>query len=41
MSNGMERLSLEGRTALVTGAGAGIGSACAQLLGQRGARIAL
>jgi 3-oxoacyl-[acyl-carrier protein] reductase len=41
MTPGTERLSLEGRTALVTGAGAGIGRACASLLGRRGARIAL
>ena len=41
MTAGTERLSLEGRTALVTGAGAGIGKSCAALLGRRGARIAL
>ncbi len=41
MTSGTEKLSLEGRTALVTGAGAGIGRACAVLLGRRGARIAL
>jgi NAD(P)-dependent dehydrogenase (short-subunit alcohol dehydrogenase family) len=33
------RLSLAGRTALVTGGGAGIGAACASLLAARGARV--
>jgi 3-oxoacyl-[acyl-carrier protein] reductase len=33
-----DRLSVEGRTALVTGAAAGIGRATARLLGERGAR---
>ena len=41
MTDGMERLSLAGKTALVTGGAAGIGEACARLLGARGARIAL
>ncbi len=34
-------LSLEGRTALVTGASRGIGAACARLLSQAGAAVAV
>jgi NAD(P)-dependent dehydrogenase (short-subunit alcohol dehydrogenase family) len=34
-----DHLSLAGRTALVTGGGAGIGAACATLLAARGARV--
>ncbi len=41
MAQGTERLSLAGKTALVTGGAAGIGEACARLLGTRGARLAL
>jgi len=41
MTDSTSSLSLEGRTALVTGAAAGIGMACARLLGRRGARLAL
>ncbi|MBN34077.1 MAG: oxidoreductase [Rhodospirillaceae bacterium] len=41
MAYGTEKLSLSGRTALITGAGAGIGEACAHLLGHRGASLAL
>jgi NAD(P)-dependent dehydrogenase (short-subunit alcohol dehydrogenase family) len=35
----LEKLSLKGRTAVVTGAGQGIGFACAQALGEAGARV--
>jgi len=37
----MDRFSLEGRTALVTGASRGIGAAAARALDQAGARVAL
>jgi 3-oxoacyl-[acyl-carrier protein] reductase len=35
----MEKLRLDGRTAVVTGASSGIGAACARLLAEQGARI--
>jgi NAD(P)-dependent dehydrogenase (short-subunit alcohol dehydrogenase family) len=35
----LEKFSLKGRTAVVTGAGQGIGFACAQALGEAGARV--
>jgi len=35
----MEKMKLDGRVAVVTGAGQGIGAACAQALGEAGARI--
>ena len=35
----MSDQDFEGKVALVTGAGSGIGAACARLLGQRGARV--
>jgi len=35
----MEKLRLDGRVAVVTGAGQGIGAACAQALGEAGARV--
>ena len=41
MTKGTEKLSLEGRVAMITGAGAGIGMACSRLLGSRGAALAL
>ncbi|WP_169988512.1 SDR family NAD(P)-dependent oxidoreductase [Microbispora sp. H10836] len=37
----MNRPSFDGKTALVTGAAAGIGAACARLLVERGARVLL
>ncbi|MEM9724362.1 MAG: glucose 1-dehydrogenase [Pseudomonadota bacterium] len=36
---GLEAFSLKGKTALVTGAGAGIGAACAEALAQAGAQV--
>lgn len=41
MASASEPLSLEGRVAVVTGAGRGIGAATARLFAQAGARIAL
>ncbi len=37
----LEKLNLKGRTALVTGGGQGIGFACAQALGEAGAKIVI
>jgi NAD(P)-dependent dehydrogenase (short-subunit alcohol dehydrogenase family) len=37
----LEKLSLKGRTAVVTGGGQGIGLACAQALGEAGARVVI
>ncbi len=34
-------MSLKDRTALITGAGQGIGKACAEVFGERGARLIL
>ena len=35
----LEKLRLDGRVAVVTGAGQGIGAACAQALGEAGAVV--
>ena len=35
----LERLKLDGRVAVVTGAGQGIGAACARALGEAGAKV--
>ncbi|MEQ8357146.1 MAG: SDR family oxidoreductase [Kiloniellaceae bacterium] len=37
----LERLKLEGRVAVVTGGGQGIGAACAQALGEAGAKVVI
>ena len=35
----LEKLKLEGKVAVVTGAGQGIGAACARALGEAGAKV--
>jgi NAD(P)-dependent dehydrogenase (short-subunit alcohol dehydrogenase family) len=35
----LEKLKLNGKVAVVTGAGQGIGAACAQALGEAGAKV--
>ena len=37
----LEKFKLDGRTAVVTGGGQGIGLACAEALGEAGARIVI